>query len=155
MMTLEEMGKRLQALEDLEQVKQLQIRYVNCLMFAKWDEIMDCFTDDCVLDVFVGREVPIKGTEEIEKAFRELISRKHIGKEGDIVTHPIVSVDGDKATGNWLIYFMEHHTTDWQPPGWVVATYDAEYVRINGEWKISYIKWTPHFFDTPPPPPVS
>lgn len=153
-MTLEEIEKRLRAVEDLEQVKQLQIRYVDCLMFSKWDEIMDCFTDDCVLDVFVGREVPIKGKEEIEKAFREMISKKHIGREGDIVTHPIVSVDGDKATGHWLIYFMEYRTTDWQAPGWVLGIYDAEYVRVDGRWKISYIKWEPKLFEAAPPPDI-
>jgi hypothetical protein len=43
-MTLEEIEKRLRVLEDIEQIKQLQNRYLNCVMFTKWDEIMDCFT---------------------------------------------------------------------------------------------------------------
>ena len=49
--TLEEIKKRLRVVEDIEEIKQLQYRYLNCVMFAKWDEIMDCFAEDAFVYV--------------------------------------------------------------------------------------------------------
>ena len=40
-MTLEELEKRVKAIEDTEEVKKLHCRYINCLNFTKWDELMD------------------------------------------------------------------------------------------------------------------
>jgi ketosteroid isomerase-like protein len=142
-MTLEEMEKRLRAVEDIEAIKQLQIRYVNYLMLADWDEIMDCFAEDCILDVFVDRD-KTQGKAAIERVFREVVSVKHTGSEGDIIVHPLITVNGDRASGNWVIYFLGAETEGWKAPGWIRGQYDAEYVREkNGQWKFSMLKWRP------------
>jgi len=143
-MNLEEIAKKVQALEDLEAVKQVTYKYVNCLMFADWDHIMECFADDAVLDVFVERP-KIQGKAIIEKTFREVVAKKHIGNEGDILTHPMVAVSGDTAKGEWIIYFFEGPSENYRAPGWVKGIYNAEYKKINGQWKFSMLKWRPVF----------
>lgn len=133
-MTLEEMEKRLRVLEDIEQIKQLQYRYLNCIMFAEWDEIMDCFAEDCTM-------IGLKGKAAIAKNFKDFIALGHHGAEGDFEVHPIISVDGDKATGNWITYFMYFYPRTRQSLFWVQGAYEMEYVRENGEWKISNLDW--------------
>ena len=147
-MSLEELEKRIQILEDIEQIKELQIRYVNCLITTKWDEIIDCFAINGVLDLNSGKAV---GKKAIENHFRKTVALNHIGQEGEFLVHPIVSVDGDKAKGSWLLYIQNAQprklkskpvmlTSD-DAPDWMQGYYEAEYIRENGKWKISLLKW--------------
>lgn len=148
-MNLEEMGKRLRVLEDIEEIKKLHTHYVNCLTFAKWDEIIDCFAEDGVADFFENRP-PVKGREGLIKTFQGM-SKVHIGKEGNFVVHPIITVDGDKAKGNWLLYMMYAHPQTWQSLFWYQLIYDADYIRVDGKWKFAVLKV--RFRLMPPSPP--
>ena len=152
-MTLEEMEKRLEAAEDalkkmekrvrvtedINEIKQLQRRYVNALMCTEWDDAVDCFAEDARVDVYLHE--PVSGKAAIDKWFKEELSKTHVGKEGDFVVHPIIDVDGDKATGKWLIYIMYFYPRTGQSLFWVQGFYDMEYVRENGRWKISLMTW--------------
>jgi hypothetical protein len=147
-MTLEEIEKRLKVLEDIEEIRQLQSRYVNCLTTIQWDDLVDCFAENGVVDLPTGIA---RGKKEIEKYFKEKIAITHIGMEGNFVVHPVISVDGDRATASWLLftYFSMPHkiqiapalTADEDAPDWMSGFYDMEYVRENGVWKISLLKW--------------
>lgn len=152
-MTTEEVTKRLSVLEEkvrvfesLEEIKQLQYRYINAVSLTKWDDVIDCFAEDSTTD-FSGWDV-IKGKPVIYKQFTEGLSAGHVGREGNLVIHPIISVDGDKATGNWWMFQMWKHKRTGQSLWWVQAIYDGEYVRENGRWKIKYLKWRAR---NPPP----
>jgi hypothetical protein len=146
--TLEEMEKRLRRLEDIEEIRQLQIRYVNCLIQTKWDEIMDCFTDDAIIDLHAGY---CRGKEEFAKVIKAKISLAHIGEEGNFVVHPIINVNGDTATGSWLFYIQYAQPREMNPvptifktnkaPKWMQGYYEMEYKRVKGQWKISMLKW--------------
>ena len=71
--------------------------------------------------------------------------------EGNYVLHSIISVDGNKAKGNWLLYtmFSQPHkiqirpatTADEDAPDWMQGYNEMEYVRENGKWKISLLRW--------------
>ena len=74
-------------------------------------------------------------------AFQEGISKTHVGKEGDFEVHPIISVDGDTAKGNWVMYIMYFYPRTGQSLFWVQGIYDVDYIRENGEWKFKYLKW--------------
>ena len=147
-MTVEELEKRLRTMEDIEEIKQLQARYVNCLITTQWDELIDCFTENGVVDLHAGLA---KGKEAFTKLFKEKIAMTHVGLEGCYVVHPIISVDGDKAKGSWLLYtkFSQPHKIQRVPPesgegdapDWLQGYYEMEYVRENGKWKISLLKW--------------
>ena len=139
--TLAQLSDRVKDAEDIEEIKQLQRRYVNALIKADWDDVMECFAEDAVFYAYLKQE-EIKGKDLIEKWFRESIARNHVGQEGDFVVHPIISVNGDKATGSWLLYMMYCYPRTGQSLFWVQGFYDMQYVRVNGEWKFSYFKWS-------------
>ena len=155
-MDLEEIEKRLRVLEDIEEIKQIQIRYVNGLTITDWDDLVDCFSENAFVDLSEG----YRGKEEIAEFFKGEITWTHIGKEGNYLVHPVISVDGDKATGSWLLYtlFSQPHTlqTGSMPvaedaPDWMHGFYDMEYVRENGKWKISMLKWRKRLVSPWPP----
>lgn len=137
---LKKLEKRVRVTEDIQEIHQLQRRYVNALMCTEWDKAVDCFSMNAKINVYLHK--PIKGKAAIDKWFKEELSITHAGKEGDIVVHPIISVDGDKAKGSWLLYMMYFYPRTGQSLFWVQGFYDMEYVRENGKWKISLMRWS-------------
>jgi ketosteroid isomerase-like protein len=136
---LKELEKRVRVTEDIQAIHQLQRRYVNALICTEWDDCADCFAKDALVDVYLHD--PIKGNAAIRKWFKEDLSKTHAGKEGDVLVHPVIEVDGDKAKGTWLIYLMYCYPRTGQSLFWVQGFYRMEYVRENGDWKISYMNW--------------
>jgi hypothetical protein len=61
-------------MEDIEEIKQLHIHYVNCLTFANWDEIANCFVEDGVIDVGVPELGAVRGRANIDSFFKIVIS---------------------------------------------------------------------------------
>ncbi len=137
-MILEEIAKRLMVVEDIEAIKRLHYHYVNCLTFSRWDEVIDCFAENAVTDL---ERVVTKGKADIAKLFKEGISRGHGQGEGSILIHPIITVDGDRAKGNWYIYFLYADPVTKKATDWVVGEYNVEYVREKGKWKFGFMKW--------------
>jgi len=135
--TLEELEKRIKTIEDTEEVKKLHIRYIYCLNFAKWDEIVECFAENSTLDLGEGSEEEgrvIKGKAEIAKAFDHMAAY-HLGKEGYAIVHPDI----------WMSYFMDVLSQGKEPRlHWMQGVYDCKYVKENGEWKFSLLKWRSH-----------
>jgi hypothetical protein len=146
-MKIEELEKRIRVLEDIEEIKKLHYRYVNGLTVSNIDEMVPCFSQDGIVDIHAGLA---KTPEERIKIFKKLLTENHIGKEGNFVVHPVISVNGDKATGSWLLYMQFAQPRKMNPrptifttddaPDWMQGLYDVEYVRENGVWKISYLK---------------
>ncbi len=147
-MTEEEFEKKLAALEAIEEIKQLQARYVNALLTPDWDKLIDCFAEDATLDIHAGY---VQGKAAISRIFKEDVSKNHIGQEGAFVVHPIISVDGDSAKASWLLYIQFAQPRKLVPrpnlgsgedaPDWRQGFYDCEYKTENGKWKISMLKW--------------
>jgi len=137
---LKNLEKRVRVTEDIQEIHQLQRRYVNALMCTEWDDAVDCFSEKAKIDVYLHK--PVIGKAAIDRWFKEELSKTHAGKEGDIVIHPIISVDGDKAKGKWLLYMMYFYPRTGQSLFWVQGFYDMEYVRENGKWKISLMRWS-------------
>lgn len=144
--TIEDLKKEVQALKDVEAIKQLHIRYVNDLTYGEWDDIVECFAEDAVLAVMMGQE-PTTGKEKIRDIFMNQVAKsdKHTGKEANMTLHPLITVDGDTGKSNWVIYFITQPDQNKEAIQVLQGIYDCEYIRENGEWKISYIKWTPRF----------
>ena len=47
-MTVEELEKRVKALEDLDDIKNMHRQYIYWLTTRSWDEMMDCFVKHIV-----------------------------------------------------------------------------------------------------------
>ncbi len=147
-MNLKEIENRLKTLEDIESIKALHARYVNSLVATRWDELGDFFADDGIADLMKGFA---EGKKEIIRLFKEKISLTHVGHEVCLITQPVISINGDKATGSWhlLTLFSQPHkiqtgsepTADADAPNWMSGYYDMEYTRENDRWKISRLKW--------------
>jgi hypothetical protein len=145
-MTIEELEKRLRIVEDIEEIKKLHLTYINALITCDWDVVEECFTENSVVDF--KESGLLRGKPAISRDFRERISQSHIGKEGIFTVHPIISVEGDRAKGSWYFYHFTYHPREFsdypdpeKAPDWVQGIYDMEYMRVEGKWKISLLKW--------------
>ena len=134
-MTLEELEKRIRVLEDMEEIRKLHREYVYFLANRQWNDLVDCFREDALYDI--SDHGLRKGKKEIEdivkNEFDKLIKPTH----GHFSTQPVISVDGDKANGHWILYlfFPEPEVS------WVQGRYDCEYVKVDGKWKFSSMKF--------------
>ena len=140
---LEAAVKRLSALAresaDVREIQEVQYRYLDALMAMEWDDCAECFAEDALVDVYLHE--PVKGRENIRRWFKEELSLTHHGHEGDVCVHPIITVTGDGAKGDWILYLMYSYKRTGQSMFWVQGQYDNDYVRENGRWKISAMRW--------------
>ena len=136
---VKDLAKRVTVIEDIQEIHELQRRYVNALIRTDWDDAVACFAENATVNVNLHK--PVYGKAAIEKWFKEVLCKTHAGKEGDFVVHPIISVDGDRAKGKWLLYMMYCYPRTGQSLFWVQGFYDMDYVRENGAWKISVMRF--------------
>jgi hypothetical protein len=140
-MDLQAIEKRLKILEDLEEIRSLHYRYVNCLSEGKWDIIGNCFAENAVVEVHKGA----RGRDNIHLLFKDDIAKAHRGsRHANCLVHPLIVVEGDRARGEWILF--EQHSDPHVEHGlsWTQGPYDMEYIRENGEWKINLLKWRPN-----------
>ena len=135
-MTLKEMEKRLMVLEDMEAIREMHYGYIYALASQQWDDMLDCFTEDAVADIFTWG---IRhGKKEIEELFKGHFAGRILPTHGHMAAQPVIKVDGDKAEGYWIIYLF------FPDPEmrWVQGRHDVKYVKKNGKWKFEYLKFT-------------
>ena len=148
-MTLEELEKRLKVLEDIEEIKQMHIDYVLALNHQNFEEMIEYFAEDATM-VFQGGEY--QGKEKIAQFFRNMADgqrERKTWKGGQIVIHPVISVEGDMAKGYWTWYRImgpPHKFTSEAGLEIMLQTpspgfYTMEYKRLDGKWKM----WKFHF----------
>jgi len=145
-LTLQELEKRVKVLEDIEEIKQMHIRYILDLNHQNFEGMIDYFTDDAVMDYWNHCE----GKEEIAKFFRNMAAdqrKNKAWKGGQILLHPLITVDGDTAKGNWTWYrltglgtiqkFTSEQGLEIPFPVPFPGFYTMEYRRVDGKWKMS------------------
>jgi hypothetical protein len=133
--TLEEIQKRLKTLEDIEAIKNLHREYVFMMINHRWADMAELFAENAT--AAIAEHEPRTGKKEIARFLTEVIS-KQVGWElGHFVTQPVISVEGDKAKGHWLLFLL------FPEPAvkWMQARYDCEYIREGGKWKFSLVKF--------------
>jgi hypothetical protein len=137
-MSLEDLEKRVRALEDLETIKKLHQHYIDLMDDLEYERVLDLFTEDGTAEV---RNFGIKrGRAELRETYIEGLA-KHRGNErneGHLAIEPNITVEGDTARGTWLIYMLFSKPT----VEWVQGKNEAEYRKVNGEWKIKSMKFT-------------
>lgn len=137
-MTLEEIEKRVLALEDAEKIKSLHQHYMSLMDNLQYEAVLDLFTEDATLEV---RNFGVKrGRSEMAEVYLDILARGrgNVRHDGHMAVHPEITVDGDTARGTWLIYML------FSKPeiAWVQGKNECEYRKTGGEWKISKLKFT-------------
>ena len=144
---LEQVKKRLEALEDIEEIKKLQRDYIFWLSNHQWEDMIECFTEDAV--AWIGKHGEQKGKEAIRASFGSDISKTAAyQKGGQMLMQPVIHVDGEAASGYWNWYRL--NTQFKSASGQSIelfganmqARYDCEYKKENGKWKFSKLKLT-------------
>lgn len=130
-------------LTDVSDIKRLQRAYGYYLDAAEWDQMADLFADNGSI------EIGLDGVYASKKRIREYLYALGGGREGlrpgELNTHmqlqPVIDVapDGLTAKGRWRAFIMDgtYHKTAL----WGEGTYENEYVKVNGVWKIEKLHW--------------
>ncbi len=141
---LEELERRVRALEDADAIRNLKARYAAyCDDNYNPDKIADLFVEDAVwesgsLGRFEGREAIREFFRGASKIFTFAI---HYG------LNPQIEVTGDTARARWYL-FMPCTVAQGNQATWRAGIDDEEYVRVDGEWKFKS-KASTGIFSTP------
>lgn len=148
MSTLEELQARITRLEDIRQIDRLQKICGYYQDYGEWQKIVDLFTDDEPIVEEADRGV-YTSKESIKRYFIDLL-----GGGPDKPPRPgilgimfqlqgVISVDpgGKTAKGRWYGMGMEAKPITSLHEGelrqtWIHGTYENEYVKENGVWKL-------------------
>ncbi len=135
-MNLEELEKRIQAIEDLEEIKKLHQKYIDLMDNLRYPEVLDLFIEDATVEI--RNSGVLKGKEGLTDVYINKLGKRTSRSEGHFVIEPDITINGDTARGTWLVYML-FSKPDIQ---WVQGRNEAEYVRVNGKWKIKSMKFT-------------
>ena len=135
-MTLEDLARRIQVLEDIEAIKKLKARYcAYCDNNYDADGIAALFTEDAVWDG--GAFGKHQGREAIRTFFRG--APKIFPFAIHQVMNPLIEVQGERATGSWYL-FQPATLAEGNQAVWLAARYQEEYVKAGSEWKFKQLK---------------
>jgi len=136
-MSLEELEKRIQAIEDLESIKKLHQHYIDLMDNLQYKEVLDLFTEDATVEV---RNWGVKrGRKELSEIYIGILAKNRgtSRSEGHMAVEPDITVDGNTAKGTWLIYMLSQPKIQW-----IQGRNQCEYRKEDGKWKISKLKFT-------------
>ena len=133
---MSDLEARVRRLEDIEAIKQLKARYcAACDDGYDADRLAALFTEDALWDGSKTFGVA-RGRDAIHRHFAGASARVTIARHQ--VMNPIVDVDGDTATGHWLLFQpCTNAGRDGEQAVWLAATYADRYARVEGGWSIS------------------
>ena len=135
-MRTDDLHLKVRELADIEEIKRLHLGDVYGLNSLQWDDMLDCFTEDAVSDLWDHGFC--QGKAEIEAQFKGELAKIVKPQDGHFIGQPIIEVQGDKAKGQWMMYIFFQETER----RFVKGKYDAEYKKIDNEWKISRLIFT-------------
>jgi len=142
-MTLKELEKRVQVLEDLEEIKKLKVRYAKYVDDNfNVEKLGELFTEDAVWGGEAWGE--FRGREVIKEYFAGM--SKHMIFSCHRIVAPDITVEGNKAYGTW--YGMNSGILRNGKGFWSSCLYIDEYKKIKGKWLMSNVKLR-HFYRSP------
>jgi hypothetical protein len=140
---MEELEARIRVLEDIEAIRKLKATYCYLCDAGLDDEknlneLLSHFSDKAKVDFGLTPDSKWEGQEGL-RVFLGQVVPGAVSFCMHMVHNPIIEVNGDTATGKW---YYEAPTTDTSSnrAQWMAGAYLEEYVRENGEWKISFIR---------------
>lgn len=136
--------RRLARLEAIEEIRSLRYRYARiCDTGREHDGLRTIFTVDAVWD---GGE-RFGAHEGIEQILAHATnSQARFVWNVHYMVAPIIEVDDDleHASGTWYIWEPCNIVDGGEPePSVVVGSYVDRYRRVDGEWRIAEVRFTP------------
>lgn len=136
MIDVSSLEKRIRVLEDIQAIQQLRSNYWHTMDNKLWDEFIECFTDDFVLDGPPGWKL------QGRRRFVDQLSSKLNPRTSIHLGHsPSIEITSEiTAKGRWALHDI---ITDVEvPESHGFAYYEDEYVKKDGKWKIQVQKLT-------------
>lgn len=131
---------RIQRLEDIEAIKKLTALYsfhINKGWNGKEvhvDAMSSIFADDARWESKAMKMTAV-GLEQIKNTLRE--ATEHTDFSMHSYTNPIIEVDSDQATGNWLFWIASRRNGG--PANEVFMSEDITYVRTVQGWRVKTV----------------
>jgi hypothetical protein len=152
-MNLEELEKRLRTLEDIKEIENLQRKYGYYLEHWMAEEIIDLFADspDAALEFPDGKYLGKKGVKRyFEDMEQRLGSPEFLHQLMQLC--PVISIDpnGKTAHGRWYSFGgLALPLGGGVSQYFLSGTYENEYIKEGGKWKILRLRWYNNFEATP------
>jgi hypothetical protein len=143
---LEKVEAKVQMLEDIEEIQKLQKSYGYYLENMLVEDIVDLFSDDEDVELWVTAG-KFKGKQEVNRLYSYIRSsfpskeflHQLIQLSGIVHVNP----DGKSARGRW--YGLGVNALPLKDgkvnPGWMNGIYEMEYIKEDGRWKIKKLRW--------------
>jgi len=142
MATIEELEKRLEKLEAIDDIKRLKAKYAQIVDGLSDLSFEECFTEDAVWDL--GAAGKVQGRKAIGELFRKVPEVQpfsvHYFVQAELEVH------GNEAVGKWYEWLAA--TQGDGRAVWTAGIEEEEYRKVNGHWLISALKLT-SIFRTP------
>lgn len=118
-------------LEAREAIKELKYEYIDALDAPDPDRFVGLFTEDATFEA--GSYGTVTGRDGV----REFVDYRAADDRAyyHMATNPRIDVDGDEASAHW--YYLVLKVADDGPTEWGQGTYEDEYRRVDGEWRIA------------------
>lgn len=146
---IRDLARRVALLESEREISRILFTYVWLADVPKDAErIAACFTEDAVWEgVGDFDEYLSTGRGEIRDLFREV--PKQLPFTAHWVTNEVITMadDGEHAHGQWHILEAANLRDDCAQV-WMVARYENDFERVDGEWLISHLRLV-HTFVAP------
>ena len=125
------MGPISGSFEDREQIRELYARYAIAIDNARYDEWIDCFTEDGVFESpRFGRYAGREGLGKFVATYRESLGGAQVRH---VISTLSFRIDGDRATGScYLTYF---HSKNGKTELAAVGHYRDVLRKVGGEWR--------------------
>ena len=149
---VDSLTQQLQKLQDIEEIKTLQRKYGYYLEHWMFQEIIDCVADspEAAFDDFPGST--FKGTEGVMRFF-SLYKEPHREFLHQLMQlQPVIDIspDGKSAKGRWYGYGpLAIPSGNGVIESLHSGTYENEYVKEDGKWKILKLRWKLNYMTYP------
>jgi len=130
-MTSDDIENRVRDMADREAIRELPLRYCDCVWRKDADGIAGLYTEDGCFD-FGQPSGPLEGRETIRSYFAATLAE---ARPLPFIHNHVFDVDGDRAQGRCSVEIRMGDTAG-------AGFYEDEYVRVGSEWKFRSRKAT-------------
>lgn len=132
-----QLQKQAQAASDYVDIANLQAIYGYYVDKSRWDDAAALFAPDATLEI-AGRGL-FKGQQRISEYLHQLGDMAYGRLYNHMQLQPVIHVaeDGKTAKARWRSFMQVGKLN--QEARWGEATYENEYTRIDGRWRIQLL----------------